>query len=159
MFFNLVLCIVHSELHSPYVPLLHSVPSLRSSVPSMALCPLHGTLSPLWPSASPTALCPPYDPLSLYGSLPLNGPLTLIRPSVPSKARSPLGPLSPLWTFLLTFSRNDDVVAQFCETCFAETDHFVKERNERNDPSLYAKRSMKCFAIRISSKLWIVEGK
>ncbi len=56
--------------------------SLRPYIPSTALCPLYGPLSPLRPSVPSTALCPFYGPLS-----PLR-PSVSLRPSVAWKERN-----------------------------------------------------------------------
>jgi hypothetical protein len=83
---------------------------LRPSVPSMAFYPLYGPLfpqQPQYPSVPSTSLCPLYSPLSssTYKHCTLSGPLSPLRPSVPSMAHaltsdllslnSPLSPLRP----------------------------------------------------------------
>ncbi len=54
-------------------PLYGPLSPLQPSVPSMALCSLYGPLSPLRPSVPSTALCP------------FCGPLSLLRSSLPSE--------------------------------------------------------------------------
>jgi hypothetical protein len=51
--------------------------------------------------------------------------------------------LHPLYEtcYFFTFSQNDDVVSLFRETCFAETGHFAKQRNKRNDPPLFREKA------------------
>jgi hypothetical protein len=89
-------------------------PYTTSMMLCMALCPLHGTLSPLrqkcsplqplfplWPSAPSTALCFLYSPLlqqpSASTALCFNSPLYPRQPFVPSIALCPLYcTLSPL---------------------------------------------------------------